>query len=376
MAFNSNALTPEFFLKFGSGLLSGNTGAEQLANATSNAAGVMDAQKEQQKQTLQLKTTADWLADKDPQLSAMVRNGSVTPVDAYKSYNEKALAAQKAKQPDYQFMNVDGRIVRTDKNSGNFEQMADYSKPDQPASVQEFEYAKQNGYTGDIVTYQRDKAARANDDYASRQAAAKQIGLTESDPGYKTFILTGNIPREGQQALTAVDKKAILEADDMVAVNEGAISALQQAKKLSSSANAGWLSGTRATLGQNLPDWMVPDQVSSPDSSAATQDFDNAIVGQALTQLKAIFGGAPTEGERKILLDLQGSSNLQPEVREKIIDRAIQMAERRLEFNRQRAADMRGGDYYKPNRTDAKLPANPVNPVGTTQSGIKFTVEP
>lgn len=329
------------------GLASGSNPGEQLGNAND----VM-AQQQEKAQGIQAENqTKAWLAKQFPgedfsQLSGPALNA------AYSSGLQRYAQAKQPKSADFKVL-PDGTYGTWD--GSKFNPLGTAQKPAElPSSVQEFEYAKKNGYNGDIVTYQRDKAARANDDYASRQAAANQIGLTETDPGYKTFILTGKMPREDQQTLTAVDKKAILEADDMVAVNEGAINALKQAKELSPKANAGWFSGTRATLGNNLPDWMVPDNyVSSPESSVATQDFDNAIVGQALTQLKAIFGGAPTEGERKILLDLQGSSNLQPAVREKIIDRAIQMAERRLEFNRERASDMRGGDYYKPGRTDS-----------------------
>lgn len=106
MAFNSQAMTPEFFLSLGSGLLSGRTAPEQIANAGASVAGTLATQKEKAKTELQLKTTADWLADKDPQLSAMVRNGSITPIDAYKSYSEKGKS---------DFIAVDGMVF--DKNT-------------------------------------------------------------------------------------------------------------------------------------------------------------------------------------------------------------------------------------------------------------------
>ena len=209
-------------------------------------------------------------------------------------------------------------------------------------------------------------------DYAQRAQAAAQFGLTPDDPGYQSFILTGKMPREDAQPLTATDKKAILEADDMVAANENAIVALDQAEKLSDDANSGWFAGTRAAIGNNLPDVMVPDFVSSPDSSQATTDMDNAIVGQALTSLKAIFGGNPTEGERKILLDLQGSSSMPKAVRKQIIQRAKELAKRRLEFNRQRAAQLRGGDYYRSQGADST--AAPGG--GTTSGGVQWSIEP
>lgn len=187
----------------------------------------------------------------------------------------------------------------------------------------------------------------------ARKAAAESLGLTPQDPRYQSFILTGKFPREDAQSLTATDKKAILEADEMVAANQSALDALTQAEALSDQANSGWFAGARASIGNNLPDWMVPDIVSSPQSSQATTDMDNAIIGQAITQLKTIFGGNPTEGERNILLELQGSSTMPREVRKQVFSRARALAEKRLQFNNDRAADLRGGTYYKPDRAPA-----------------------
>ncbi|MDW9699270.1 hypothetical protein GOB04_17660 [Sinorhizobium meliloti] len=187
----------------------------------------------------------------------------------------------------------------------------------------------------------------------ARKAAAESLGLTPQDPRYQSFILTGKFPREDAQSLTATDKKAILEADEMVAANQSALDALSQAEGLSDKANSGWFAGARASIGNNLPDWMVPDIVSSPQSSQATTDMDNAIIGQAITQLKTIFGGNPTEGERNILLELQGSSTMPREVRKQVFSRARALAEKRLQFNNDRAADLRGGTYYKPDRAPA-----------------------
>jgi hypothetical protein len=184
-------------------------------------------------------------------------------------------------------------------------------------------------------------------DYSERAQAAQQFGLSPDDPGYQSFILTGKMPREDQAPLTATDKKAILEADEMVAANEAALQALTAAEKLSGTANSGMLAGTRAWAGNALPDLLVPDFVSSPQSSQATAEMDNVIMNQALSSMKAIFGGNPTEGERAILLELQAASSMPKAVREQVLRRAKEAATRRLEFNRQRASSLRGGDYYK-----------------------------
>jgi hypothetical protein len=182
----------------------------------------------------------------------------------------------------------------------------------------------------------------------ARKAAASKLGLDPSHPAYQSFVLTGKMPREDQAPLTATDKKAILDADDSVLTNKTVIGALDEAMKLSPQAHTGWFTDKRAMLGNNLPDWMVPDSVASPESAAATSNYNNLVLGQALSQLKTTFGAAPTEGERKILIELQASADKPDAVRQDILKRARVLAEKRLQFNEQRAGELRGGTYYKP----------------------------
>lgn len=213
-----------------------------------------------------------------------------------------------------------------------------------------FEFAKRNGYAGSFDEFLRMKESHSPTSQTPEQRAgiAKNYGVDPNSDAGRSYILTGKLPREDQQMLTATDKKAILEADEQVQLNQQAIDALTKAKELSPHANQGWFAAARATLSNNLPDMLVPDVISSPESGQATSNLDNAVVGSALTQLKSIFGGNPTEGERKILLELQGSSSQPDAVRQDIYNRALDMAQRRLEFNRQRAVQLRGGTFFKP----------------------------
>lgn len=324
---NSNTL-----LQTGIGLLGGQNAQQQAAMGLQGF-----AQGRQQNKTL------EFLRQVNPELAQGVESGTISPGDAYKLYYQQKLEAEKPKKPN--LMGAGGAIYNADTGT--------WITPPQTAD--------DNKITGDVN---------------ARISAAEQFGLTKDSPAYQSYVLTGKMPREDQAPLTATDKKAILEADEMVMVNQSAISALDQAMNLSDSANSGWGAGTRAAVGNNLPDVMVPDFVSSPESSAATTNFDNAVIGQALTQLKAIFGGAPTEGERKILLDLQGASSMPKEVRKEILGRAKAMAEKRLEFNRQRAASLRGGDFYKPAGAGAGVPG-PAQPQAPrqTSTGVQWSVE-
>jgi hypothetical protein len=184
-----------------------------------------------------------------------------------------------------------------------------------------------------------------------REAEADRLGLEGRDR--IQYIVAGSLPRTNDAPLTATDKKAILEADDRIAQAETAIDLLSQAKNISKQAYGGVGAEARSNIGVNLPDWMVPDRLASPDKSAATQDLQNITTQQALESLKAIFGGNPTEGERAILLEIQGSVGKPDAIRQKIYDRGLGLAKKRLEINRQRASELRGGEFYKPNKGES-----------------------
>lgn len=196
--------------------------------------------------------------------------------------------------------------------------------------------------------YEPDAKKGVTKDISDREQAVISRGGDPKDPRNQQFILTGKYPREDAQPLTATDKEFIDEADDAIFASRNAITALNTAKTLSKDANSGYFPNARATLGNNLPDALVPDFISSPKSSEATVNYDNVVLGQALGQLKTIFGAAPTEGERKILLELQASVDKPDKIRQEILDRAIQLAQRKLEYNQQRADALRGGSFYKP----------------------------
>jgi hypothetical protein len=236
---------------------------------------------------------------------------------------------------------------------------ADNSRADRTVGIQEAqlriaeENAKRNANRplevgGNLVAPQPDgtykpvyEAPKGNDEAArirTREMEANRLGLKPDSPGYQSYVLTGKMPREDAQPLTATDKKAIMEAEEGAVAAQGAVESLMRAKDLNKKAYSGPLAGTRGYI----------TSLGGNESGSATVELDNELKSNALGQLKAIFGGAPTEGERQILMEIQGSSSLPPDVREKIYNKAIFLANRRLEINKQRAQELRGGEYYKP----------------------------
>lgn len=230
-------------------------------------------------------------------------------------------------------------------------------------------------------TYNQNSPNSVTAQVEQRKQAAASLGMTPDHPAYQSYVATGKMPREDAQPLTATDKKAILEADEAVQSNKAVIGALDEAKKISPDTYTGVGASTRAKVGNMLPDWMVPDAVASPKAAGATANYENLVLGQALGQLKSIFGAAPTEGERKILLELQASVDKPDNVRQEILGRARQLAENRLRFNEQRANELRGGTFYKKGggaqaQPNSSQPAQSGDPLAAARDAIARGADP
>ena len=154
--------------------------------------------------------------------------------------------------------------------------------------------------------------------------------------------------------LSKDERDRIFKARDRIASSVESISGLSAARQLSNQAYEGPLAGARAQAAAALPDQI------EPAGAKETIEFDMILKQQVLPQLKTIFGAAPTEGERKILLDLQGSSSLPRAVRNKMLDNAIAAANRRMQADQEEVQSLLGGTYFKtPERGGPSMPKVP-----------------
>ncbi len=356
---NSDAL-----LQSGLGLLAGKTGNEQAAMGLK---GFSDARK--------LNRTVEFLKTANPELAQAVEAGSLGAGDAYKLYYQQKLEAQK---PKNNLMAVGKRLYDTsnrqwiDPPGGDSEFQVLSSGERQALGIPQTDSrVYQRGPDGKIdAVGGAGQTINVGNEVEARRQAAAQAGLTPENPSYQGFILTGKLPREDAQPLTATDKKAILEADEMVLSNQTAIDNLRsildgkQGETLNDRAGSGWTAGMQSWAARNDPTGLFDD-----GKGEATTELNNVVVGNSLGQLKTIFGGNPTEGERNALRDLEASISKSPAERKTILDRTIALAEKRLEFNRQRASELRGGSYYKPN-------GGATSKANRTSSGLSWSVEP
>lgn len=175
-----------------------------------------------------------------------------------------------------------------------------------------------------------------------RQLVVAQ-GKDPSDPRYADYIVSGSLPKETQQLLTAADKKAVMDGEDTILAHKNTITQLNRALDLSKKAYDGAGAGARSLVVSNIPEMLG----GHTPESLATREFSNVVTGQALDNLKATFGGAPTEGERAILLQVQGSADQPQALREQILKNAMAKVQQKLDFEQQRVDQLRGGTYYK-----------------------------
>ncbi|MDP4006514.1 hypothetical protein [Methylobacterium sp. NEAU K] len=225
------------------------------------------------------------------------------------------------------------------------------------------------------ATDKADEGAKISAQIEARRAAAPGLGLQEGSPSWRSFVATGKVGAD--RDMSAGDKKAIDTADNAVISAQSSIGLLEQAKELSKTAYGGPYAKQRGDL----------TSAFGNERGQATQELDNLVTTNALTNLKSIFGGNPTEGERKILLDVAGSSNLPHALRVKVYQRAIDAAQLRMQQNLDRGNQIREGTYYRPGSGPAQQqgavaggqggspalpPPSPSNRPGAVSAGDRF----
>lgn len=211
------------------------------------------------------------------------------------------------------------------------------------------------------------------DNKASNALGWANHNISKSNLDLSRERMDRELTKQGKGAPMSVTlQKELLESDDVAQSSKAIIDTLNQAKKINTDAYSGYAAKGRAVLASNIPGF-------SSKSADATIDLDNMVTGQALESLKSLFGGMPTEGERRILLDMQASADKTPAQREAIMDRAIKAAERRGSFANKKAGAIRGGTYLTDGVVDSptnepsnvkNVPARPMK--GMVISGYKF----
>lgn len=176
-------------------------------------------------------------------------------------------------------------------------------------------------------------------------ALSKRLGSpTEGEIWTLSGGKIGTKPIEGfQRKLSPTEQKELFETMDLVLSGEQAKTSLEDAYSAMNEKKP--YTGATADLLVQANRLPVVGEFINDERAIATSTIKNAVTEQALNQLKSIFGGMPTEGERKILLDLQALPTFEKGEQQAILERARKAVDRRLEFNKQKARGIQTGGY-------------------------------
>lgn len=203
-----------------------------------------------------------------------------------------------------------------DKRAISAELLKDYIKSGQPQSSAG-KQAQDEGLKPGTPEFQK-RVAQIADMNVERQMS--QINATLANMSVAQANLALNQERfkniQAQQAkLTPAEVKLKTETEDLIAASDAGMKALSQAYKLNPN-----------TFDNSLPDLaqrkLLETSGRKDQKLENTRIMENLLAEKALSGLKAAFGGNPTEGERKIMLDVQGIGAKSVEERGKIMKSA------------------------------------------------------
>lgn len=324
-------------------------GAVSQADADNQRARLSDLQLRQGEQNLaQGSRVADLqLEGAQMDMQAKKRGEALKQIEISGKFAEQVLASGGKNYPD--FVSAMQQLgVPADKLPPQYDPATMQSFVDKSKAFLTSEYEQVQGPRGALL--QRHKPTGKLD-----QVVPPEQQKDWQNPAYIDAMRKINEAKNEGKSMSPTAQKELFEADESAQSASSVISMLGKAKEINKSAMSGPYATMRAKGLSILP--------GENDAANKTIDLDNIMTGQALESLKLVFGGMPTEGERKILLDMQASTDKTPAQRETILNRAIEMANRRLAFNKSKADSLRSGSYFKEGpQTSTTNTASPSQP--------------
>lgn len=223
-----------------------------------------------------------------------------------------------------------------EKRAIGLQAMKDYydsGKPQSEAGKAALDSGLKRGtpeYTAFVRKYIDDKTATGNVfKEAMQDIAGERLELAKRDAERKD---------EAAKKLTPGEMKLKTESEDMTGQLGQALKDLSDAFKL----NPDTFSGSMVDRAQ----YELLSRAGSEDPKVINTGRLKNLLGQsALGKLRATFGGAPTEGERQILMDLEGVGSRSIPERKEIIARAYKVVKERHAREQKRLADIVAGKY-------------------------------
>lgn len=219
-------------------------------------------------------------------------------------------------------------------------------------SLEGQKYVADTNYAGKV--YGADSAAQTASNaqaiswYNAKTGAAVAQQNANTNQAKNTPVAGAN----GQpvRKLNATEQKKLFEIQDQQDADKSVIQTLDKMMKLVDNSYSGVAASGRAKGMSNIG--------LGGERADNTVLYDNLATSQALGQLKATFGAAPTEGERKILMDIQASASKTPAQKKAIISQAFRAVQVRQAHREKLANGIRTGQYMVPTTPTLKSSTN------------------
>jgi hypothetical protein len=233
-----------------------------------------------------------------------------------------------------------------DKRAIAIEMMKEYVKSGEPQSTAG-KQARDEGLTPGTPEFQKrvEKIADLNIEKQMSAINAALANMTATQANLALQQGKFNLDQakfenvKGQQAkLTAPELKLKAETEDVLAAADSAMESLRKAYSLNPNTfDASFLDKAQRKL--------LEETGNKDPKVLATREQENLLTKQVLAGLKAAFGGNPTEGERDILLSVQGIGSKSKEERAFIMKDAFKVLKASRERQNKRLNEITQGLY-------------------------------
>jgi len=170
---------------------------------------------------------------------------------------------------------------------------------------------------------------------------ARAAGIDPATPeGRKVLFPKTDTP------ISAGDKKVINAAEDELPAIEGTIDALKTAKDLNAKTFTGYSAGLRGQRGtSNIPGANL---LVDRNSAMATKEWQTVMGAEAVKAMSDQLKGATTDFELRKFEGMLADPSTPPEIRGRVIDRMLTLADKQRAIKARRIEELRSGSYYKP----------------------------
>ena len=170
------------------------------------------------------------------------------------------------------------------------------------------------------------------------------------------------------KALGATDRKAIRTAKEQNVQLKSTVASLDRALELNDKIFTGAGAEARQALGTQLPDWMVPNQVASPQQAQQTEEWRSLMKPEAIAAMANSLSGATTDFELRQFVELMADPKTTAQTRRGLIDRMKKLAVEKQALNEDLVREYEeGADVIAEPAAPAEV--SPDNPVSPEQEG-------